>query len=75
MVASLYATSAELENITNEGRLTMLKACDQYGVVDGWRIDAEEGKLESIVINGWESVEADREFFVLMIAEEGHRKR
>jgi hypothetical protein len=53
----------------------MLKACDQYGVVDGWRIDAEEGKLESIVINGWESVEAHREFFVLMIAEEGHRKR
>lgn len=43
MVASLYATSAELENITNEGRLAMLKACDQYGVVDGWRVDAEEG--------------------------------
>ena len=38
-------------------------------------IDAEEGKLEYIVINGWESVEAHREFFALMIAEEGNRKR
>ena len=52
----------------------MLKACDRYGVADGWRIDAEEGKLEYIVINGWESVEAHREFFAPIIAEEGYRK-
>jgi hypothetical protein len=75
MVASLYATSAEIENIMNEDRLAMLKACDRYGAVDGSRVDAEEGKLEYIVINGWESVEAHRELFALMIAEEGYRER
>jgi hypothetical protein len=75
MVAGLYVTSTEIENITNEDRPALLKACDRYGVVDGWRIDAEEGKLEYIDINGWESVEAHREFFALMVAEEGYRKR
>jgi hypothetical protein len=71
MVASLYATSAEIENITNEDRPAILKACDRYRVVDGWRIDVE---VESIVINREESAEAHPEFFALMIAEEGHKK-
>ena len=71
MVASLYVTSTEIENITNEDRPAVLTACDRYGVVGGWRIDAGEGKLGCIVINGWESIGAHREFFALMIAEEG----
>ena len=32
-----------------------------YRVVDGWRIDPEDGKKEFVVITGWETVEAHKE--------------
>ena len=36
-------------------------ATGPYPLFDAWRIDAQEGQAEYVILTGWESVEAHRE--------------
>ncbi|KAF2004811.1 hypothetical protein P154DRAFT_19323 [Amniculicola lignicola CBS 123094] len=45
-----------------EYRQTFIDGAKPYNVVDGWRIDAETGKHESLLISGWTNAQAQIKF-------------
>jgi heme-degrading monooxygenase HmoA len=52
----------EHSRILEEHRGLIVEATKPYNVVDAWRCDSAPGKHESIVISGWDSVEAHEAF-------------
>ncbi len=58
-VARLFVKSEheeEFYRIATSQRVGLVEYAKPYPVVDGWRIDPEEGQKEFVVITGWESV-------------------
>ncbi|KAK0114263.1 hypothetical protein ONS95_013760 [Cadophora gregata] len=50
------------EEIECKYREVIAEGRRQWNVVDGWRIDREDGKNEGVMITGWESVDAHNAF-------------
>ena len=61
----------DFEKTAMQQRPRLLETTRPYPVVSGWRIDSGQGKKEFVVITGWESVEAHKEYTRMTKEESG----
>lgn len=48
-------------------REKVVEGTKPFRIVNGWRVDGEEGRLENVILTGWETREAHFEFTAAMV--------
>lgn len=66
-VARLFIKNSEehvkgYDDVAEKYRRVVVEGAKPWKVVDGWRVDCEEGRREAIMLSGWDGIEAHEEF-------------
>lgn len=66
-VARLFIKNSEehvkgYDDAVEKYRRAVVEGAKPWKVVDGWRVDCEEGRREAIMLSGWDGIEAHQEF-------------